>query len=94
MVFNWDPEKESANIAKHRIGFSEATEVFSDDFLELEDTRLYEGEYRWQVIGRTAVGRTLFVVVTYRGECTRIISARLAERAEVDRFFDHLFGLL
>ncbi|MEM1093417.1 MAG: BrnT family toxin [Bacteroidota bacterium] len=94
MPFEWDLEKEAANLAKHGISFSEASEVFARDYLELEDTRLYEGEYRWQVIGRTKTGQVLFVVVTYRTHHTRIISARPAERREVLTFFDHLFGLI
>jgi uncharacterized DUF497 family protein len=30
MNFEWDPEKEKANIAKHGVSFSEAMTVFGD----------------------------------------------------------------
>lgn len=93
MAFDWDPNKEAGNIAKHGISFTEAQQVFSDDYLELEDERVY-GEERLRVIGRIRSEVVLVVVVTYRGPVTRIISARYAVRSEIDLFFDHLFGLL
>ena len=51
MEFEWDPAKERANIAKHRLDFQTAARVFLDPFLlELEDDRGYD-ELRWIAIG-------------------------------------------
>ncbi len=43
MEFEWDPEKERGNIAKHGLDFRAAARVFLDPFLlEVEDDRGYE----------------------------------------------------
>lgn len=88
MEFEWDPEKECANIAKHRLSFETAARVFLDPFLvEVEDERNYD-ELRWIATGMVE-GRVLIVVYTMRGARYRIISARGAtprERRNYDRF--------
>ena len=81
MEFEWDDEKEHSNIAKHRIDFHTAVEVFSDPFrMDIEDDRDYD-EARWNLLGGVG-GRLLVVTYTERGEVTRIISAREAEPYE------------
>lgn len=93
MIFAWDPNKEAGNIAKHGISFTEAKEVFDDDYLELKDDRIY-GEERLRVLGRNQDDAVLLLIVTHREQVTRIISARRAVRTEIEMFFSHLFGLL
>jgi len=73
--FEWDTEKEKANVTKHGVNFTEATEAFydpkhlisADEGHSAEETRLF-------CIGRTARG-VLMVRFTYRSETVRIIGA-------------------
>ena len=75
MRFEWDTQKEKANIRKHGVDFTEATAAFydlqklisADEGHSGEETRLF-------CIGRTARG-ILMVRFTYRGETIRIIGA-------------------
>ncbi len=81
MEFEWDAEKERANIAKHRLDFQTAARVFLDPLLlEVEDDRGYD-ELRWNAIGMVN-GRVLVVTYTMRGATYRIISARGATPRE------------
>jgi uncharacterized DUF497 family protein len=81
-AFEWDPEKETLNLAKHGILFEEARAVFSDPLAQyLLDSEHSVGEAREIAIGRSAEQR--WVVYTLRGNTIRIISARRATRPEV-----------
>ena len=89
--FEWDAEKNRANIAQHRIDFGEAKRIFNHPTLDILDDRFDYGEMRTVSIGTTN-GITLLVVVhTDRNNVTRIISARRAEKAEQKRY-DRYFG--
>ena len=91
MIFEWDEQKDRANITKHGIAFQLAASVF-DDPLRLDDlNRVVAGEERRHVIGMA--GNTLlvlFVVYTERSnrgqETIRLISARKASRKERSRY--------
>ncbi len=81
MKFAWLPEKEQDNIAKHKISFSDAVQVFTDPRrIERHDDDSSIGEERWQTMG--LAGKVLFVVYTEREEYTWVISARFAEPFE------------
>ena len=87
-LFEWDDEKERINIRKHGIQFKTAARVFSDEArLEEYDEDHSDEEDRWQVIGM--VNDVLFVVYTERGDFTRIISARTAEKKERMRYYGY-----
>lgn len=78
--FEWDEDKERANVRKHGISFMIAAKVFADpDRLEFYDYRDYD-EDRFAVIGYA--GKVLAVVYTMRGDVHRIISARFATPEE------------
>ncbi|MCW5981403.1 MAG: BrnT family toxin [Bryobacteraceae bacterium] len=58
MVFEWDPNKDQANLEKHRITFTEATSVFGDPLARIfahedhsaEERRDYEDNIApWRV---------------------------------------------
>ena len=54
MKFEWDENKNLANIKKHGVSFDEAKEIFDDQFaISRLDTRFEYGEERWFSIGRT-----------------------------------------
>jgi uncharacterized protein len=63
--FEWDPEKEKANLAKHDVSFVEAMTIFGDP-LELTITDPYhsEGEFRFLSVGLSSEGRLLVVAYT------------------------------
>lgn len=80
--FEWDQAKAASNLAKHKVSFKQARDVFRDPFaIELLDDREDYGEVRLILIGMTAE-RMLVVVYTIRDEKVRIISAREAEANE------------
>jgi uncharacterized DUF497 family protein len=86
----FDPEKARINFQEHRIKLETAALVFSDPMrLERRDDSEGNtaGEERWQTLG--LVNKVLFVVYTERGEKTRIISARAANKAEKRSYHAH-----
>ncbi len=96
LYFTWDDEKAKINEKKHDISFRMATEVFFDPYaFEYPDDTT--DEERWRIIGKTLsfASPVLFVVYTERikninQEDTpiyRIISARKANRREVDEYY-------
>lgn len=87
MSFEWDPDKNNANIIKHKISFEDAKDIFSGYVMETEDPRAY-GEPRLWAIGETSEV-VLFVVYTWRGQNRRIISARQASRKEREIYYGH-----
>jgi uncharacterized DUF497 family protein len=80
----WDDNKNEINKQEHEgMSFELAHLVFADkNRLERLDRSEgnTSGEERWQTLGM--VGKVLFAVYTERGEKKRIISARLANKAE------------
>ena len=79
-MFEWDEDKNEANIKKHGISFRDCIPVFYDDLsLLYEDIR--HGEQRWKVIGAGKLLIVMVVVYTYRNKI-RIISARKATKQE------------
>ena len=85
--FEWDPDKEAANIQKHGISFTQAAAAFRDPFaVDWIDDREDYGEERVVLLGMTD-GSVLLVVYTERGSRIRIISARRADRYEQEIYF-------
>jgi uncharacterized DUF497 family protein len=81
--FEWDDEKAKANFKKHRVGFDEATTVFTDPFsVTIPDPEHSADEQRYVDIGNSDKGRVLVVVYTARGSNIRIISCRKATPSE------------
>jgi uncharacterized protein len=84
--FEWDPEKNRANIVKHGIDFEDAIAIFEAPVLEQIAARRDYGEARIIAFG-VAAGRELAVVYTLRGtDRRRIISARRAHRREREEY--------
>lgn len=83
MRFEWDPEKEKANVAKHGVPFAEACTVFADPLSSTAaDPDHSVREDRYLTFGVSAEGRPLVVSHTERGATIRLISTRLMTRAE------------
>ena len=88
--FEWDRGKDKQNQKKHRISFTEATEVFSDENARLMDDPDHSaGEDRFIILGMSFKLRLLIVCHAYRGEdeVIRIISARRANRSEEGQYW-------
>lgn len=81
MDFKFDPAKSAANLEKHGIDFTQAQALWQD-VMRVEVPARTIDEPRWLVIGRID-GKYWSVVVTYRDEQTRIISARRSRKEEV-----------
>ena len=81
--FEWYPDKETSNIRRHGISFSEAATVFGDPLSwTFPDPDHSIGEYRFLTIGMSSFGKMLMVSHVDRGENIRLISARKATRRE------------
>ena len=97
MNFEWDEDKNLINIKKHDISFKDASYVLSD----LEALSIYNDEHsdyedRWITIGRIAISGIIVVIHTdrIRGEFEyiRIISARKANKKEINNYISQLRG--
>ena len=87
--FEWDEDKNSANIRKHGLSFTEAMTVFDDDnALYKPDIDHSQDEDRFIILGMSASLRLLVVCHCYRESETvvRIFSARKATKSESDQY--------
>lgn len=85
MRFDWDPDKNTRNIKKHKIPFELAITVFDDPYalIAVDEKHSRASELREWIIGKSDKG-VLVVIFTIRqpGNVYRIISARSANRNE------------
>lgn len=89
MQFEWDENKNQANIEKHGISFLEASTVFYDENAVLfDDPDHSESEDRFLIIGFSQKARICIVSHCYRGNdgVIRIISARKATKRESEAY--------
>ncbi len=89
--FDWDPNKEKANLRKHSLSFRQATTVFRDpNQLSTFDEEHSENEERWITIGVNSSGVLRVVIHTLQVHPgvydIRIISARKATRKETNQY--------
>ena len=85
-IVEWDDKKAEINIKKHGIYFEDAARIFLDEN-RIEDYDELHSDYeeRIKVIGK--VDEILFVIYTERGEKYRLISARYANKKEVNDYY-------
>ena len=91
LSFEWDEEKNAANIKNHGIDFLDAALIFEKPTMEAVDDRADYGEVRCIALGLS--GETvLHVVYTWRSEnVVRIISARRANRHDAEKYYRAVF---
>ena len=90
MNFEWDEDKNQANIRKHGLDFCDAWQIFQAPLVTDLDLRTDYGEDRWIGIGLLG-SRTVVVTFTVRGaETRRIISLRKALRHEREKFEEEI----
>lgn len=83
MEFEWDEDKAASNEEKHEVSFDEASTAFGDPLsLTISDPDHSDDEPRFLLVGQSYLGRLVVVSHTERRDRIRIISARLATRAE------------
>ena len=92
LSFEWDEEKNTANIKKHGIDFLEVALIFENPTLEAIDDRADYGELRYIAFGLS--GETVLqVVYTWRGESIiRMISAWKANRHDTEKYYREIFA--
>jgi uncharacterized protein len=81
VVYEWDKAKNRSNFAKHGLDFGDAEQVFAGPCVTFQDGRFDYGEERLITFGLLD-GRVVIIAHAPRGEATRIISMRKANRRE------------
>ena len=89
MLFEWDEDKDQANIQKHGVGFETAKLIFDGSVLTWQDNRRNYGEDRYISIGQVHAAYIL-VVHTNRAGRIRLISARPASRKERQAYHEKI----
>ncbi len=92
LSFEWDEEKNAANIKNHGIDFLDAALIFEHPTLEAIDERADYGELRYIAFGVS--GETVLqVVYTWRGEnIIRMISAWKANQHDTEKYYRQIFA--
>lgn len=76
MRIDYDPDKDTANRAKHSVSLGFGARVFEDeDHIVLPSFRPVDGEDRLKAVG-VVEGRLYTAVHVWRGETVRMISVR------------------
>jgi uncharacterized DUF497 family protein len=81
MEFEFDPAKSASNLEKHGIDFDTVQAIWQD-VMRIEVPARTADEPRWLVVGQIG-GKHWSVVVTYREQRVKIISARRSRTEEV-----------
>jgi|SRR3989338_1728537 len=85
--FEWNEGNIDKNLKKHGISIIEAEEIFLDEHLKVEtDIKHSESEQRYIAFGKTQKARVLFIIFTIRGDKVRIISSRIANQKERQKY--------
>lgn len=85
LKYEWDENKNKANLQKHSISFERAKEVFEDQNA-VEFRGNSSTEFRILRIGKTLSKILIAVVYTLRSVSIRIISARQASKEETKSY--------
>lgn len=84
--FEWDQAKAERNIQRHGVSFEQATEVFGDPNIIVQENVYADDEQRCEAIGMSGSFFLLLVVFVDRSEpeveVIRIVSARKADKYE------------
>lgn len=82
MMFEYNPAKSAANLAKHGIDFEQAKALWDDELRIEAPAYGLDGEAREITIGMID-GKIWAAITTLRDEVVRIISVRRAREKEV-----------
>ena len=83
MRFEWNARKAAGNLRRHGVSFEEAASLFFDPLSATGDDPDHSlDERRFVTFGMSSSGRLLVVAYAAHDDAIRIITARLATRAE------------
>ena len=85
MEFEFDPDKDTANIAKHGLSLDDAKGIDLDASAVVADERWDYGEVRYRAFGRIE-GQGYCLAFTMRGKVLRLISFRRAHEEEMRHY--------
>ncbi len=87
MKATWDPYKAASNLKKHGVDFADAVIALEDmNALTVED--VFHDEQRFKSLGQDSGSNVLLVVFSYEDQDTvRLISARRADRSEIQQYY-------
>src|SRR5262245_60846507 len=81
--FDWDAGNYEKNHKKHGIMPWQCEQLFFNRPLSLyEDKKHSQTENRMYALGKTDIGRSLFIAFMIRNQCIRVISARDTSKKE------------
>lgn len=83
-MFEFDPAKSAANLAKHGIDFEQAQALWLDEARVTGPTNS-PGEERWMLVARLD-GKLWSAIYTYRDESIRLISVRRSRSGEARQY--------
>lgn len=86
MQFEWDEQKNTLNIQKHGIDFSDTYELFEQPLLVLKDERKDYKEHRYIGIGYIQQRIMVLVFTRPKKDRVRVISLRKANKREQEKF--------
>ncbi len=90
LLFEWDEDKATSNLRRHRVSFEEAKTIFDDPLLAtFPDPDHSAAEQRYISIGSSTSWRVLVVIHTDRDDAIRFISCRKATASE-RRFYEEV----
>lgn len=86
--FQWDKGNHNKNWIRHKITNKECEEAFFDPDRKIYKDDLHsKTEKRYVLLGRTRMGRLLFVSFIKRGKKVRVISARVLDYKKVRNYY-------
>ncbi len=90
MEGRFDPTKDAANRAKHKLSLAFGDQILADDnHLIMPSIRPQDGEERFKVVG--VVGQKLFTgVFVWRGDRPRFMSVRRSNKGEERAYYTAL----
>ncbi len=78
LIFEWDGNKASDNIRKHKVSFGEAKTIFDDPYLVTYSDEFHsDSEDRYISIGYSTRNRVLLVIHTEYQETEKILIIRI-----------------
>jgi uncharacterized DUF497 family protein len=84
--FDWDEANREKIRRKHGVTAAECEELLvNQPLVQLDDVAHSAVEPRFIILGQTNAGRSLFCVVTTRGELLRVVTCRPMNRRERSR---------
>jgi hypothetical protein len=95
MKFEWNRQKNKANVEKHGLDFADAYRVFESPLLVKLDDREEYGEDRWIGIGLMDTRVVVIVFTEPQADTIRVISFRKAttdERRHYEQAYKDQFG--